>query len=478
MTSPTRGLWIAVALLVLACSPPPDRPPNVLFIVVDDLNAHLGSYGRETVRSPNIDRLAAAGVRFDRAYAQYPLCVPSRTSFLSGRYPEQLGVYRNAGKLSMARDRPPLLPEWFRTHGYRTARAGKVFKADAEWGLPPGVEEPPEGSARPDSMSEEALEEARLERLDRAEDFERAERESAGGPLLDAPTRDSRAVGRAIEYLEEESDLPFFLMVGLDGTHPPFRAHPRFTDLYPASSIVLPEAPASGAEVPMSVYADRGNDEAFRRRTDPEIAARDRRTVATYYASVTMVDEEIGLLLSALDRLGLRDDTIVVLVGDHGFHLGEHGIWRKGTLFEESTRSPMILAGPGLPTETTVSAPTELLDLFPTVIDLADLPIPEGVQGRNLRPRMSGEEVGDRPAYSIVRRRDNRFGRSIRTGRYRYTEWDGEQLAELYDHQSDPRELVNLAPQAGSEDLLREMSALLAETRTRARGSKAKVRDR
>jgi len=435
----------------------PGRRPNVLFIVVDDLTTDLGAYGNEQVKTPNIDRLAARGARFARAYAQLPLCHPSRTSLLSGRYPEATGVFDNETDPRILVGAVPFLPEHFRLHGYRTARFGKIvhtqYAESVSWGEPTAVPDSssaavviPLGAGEPPAAKQSPPHPGLL-RLDgdrRAVGWEAVEGDESALP-------DGRIARRAVSWLEAHRTAsaesagsaappePFFLAVGFNKPHPPFVAPRRYFDLYDPDALVLTASGELPADLPPAALdfalLDPGMSEVQR-----------RRAIAAYYACASFVDAQVGLLLDALDRLDLWDETIVVLVSDHGMHLGEHGgLWRKLTLFEESLRVPLVVAAPGGKPGAEVTTPVELVDLYPTLDELAGLEQPPGLQGRSLAPLLRDPSApGGVAAYSVLGLELGDLGRTVRSERFRYVVWpDGGE--ELWDLDADRELRRNLA---------------------------------
>ncbi|MCI0455961.1 MAG: sulfatase [Gemmataceae bacterium] len=457
-----RHLLVTLAALLLAApavranpqgAGKPAKRPNVLFIAVDDLNTSVGCYGHPLVKTPNIDRLAKAGVRFDRAYCQFPLCNPSRSSLLTGRYPTTTRVVDN---LLWVRDRMPdvvTLPEFFRLHGYVTLRVGKIFhgglddqKAWVEGGEPVKPRKP--------------------RTAEQAEQYRKQSDRWVAVEGKGEELPDYRTASKAIELLEKHRDGPFFLAVGFVKPHTPLIAPKRFFDHYDPAKLTLPAdfaaVPTVGKGVPAEALTPNG-DLFIKRQATKEEA---RRMTAAYYACVSFVDEQVGRVLEALDRLGLRENTILVFFSDHGFHLGEKGKWSKhGSLYEAGTRVPMIVAAPKAPANGKTSGRTVgLVDLYPTLADLARLPAPKGVEGQSLAPLLKDAQAAwDHPAFTVATR-GKRLGRSVRTERWRYTEWDTEgKKAELYDHKADPHELRNLAGEAAHADTVAALRRVLRE---------------
>jgi uncharacterized sulfatase len=409
--------------------PAPLAKPNVLLIMVDDLNVRLGCYG-SPVTTPAIDRLAREGRRFDRAYCQVPSCSPSRTSLLTGWRPERTGVLDN---LQTPRERltgAVPLQEHFHANGYFTARVGKIYHGPFEdqfrWDLAehtpylPGDEawEPPTRKERQRAGSEARPWTATSNR--------------------DEDEPDGRTARRVARLLEQHQDRPFFIAAGFNKPHIHWVAPRRYFGLYPPDRIALPTEPGDDRddipEIAIFRKPPRSPGRFLGDAGDPDDAFR-REATAAYYACVSFMDAQVAVLLQALDRLKLRDRTIVVLLGDHGFHLGEHGgLWRKNTLFEESLRVPLILSAPGLkqPGEAARGL-VESLDLYPTLVELAGLPAVPGLEGTSLVPLLEDPRGTVRTAaFSVAPRNPPELGRSIRTERWRYTEWpDGGR--ELYD---------------------------------------------
>lgn len=458
----TTLVVIATSFVLSSCARPVPSPSpqpeklNVLFILVDDLNTRLGTYGDPVVQTPNIDRLASMGVQFNRAFNQYPMCNASRTSLLSGLYPETTGVFSNADRLPPELGEMALLPEYFRYHGYYAEGFGKIAhrSGTVSWG------QPIEGDPVPPKEVIRQLSRAASEGITSLEEDEELEPSIAsyqalypsGSPIRGsgakdgAVLRDEKTATNAIRWLEENQEKPFFLAVGFNSTHLPFHAPQSYLRRYPPYTIQLRREPPGHLAAVPSIALTRHSSDAMNDREH-------RVAIARYFSCVSYVDDQVGRLLEALERLDLQQRTVVVLTSDHGFLLGEHeNHWRKGTLFLESSRVPLIIAGPQISAGKPTGQPVELVDLYPTLVELSGLPQPQGLQGSSLvdllRDPMTSRK---RPAYTIVARsRDRRLmGRSIHTSRYRYTEWGGKNRAELYDLWVDPFEYRNLVAQRG-----------------------------
>jgi arylsulfatase A-like enzyme len=425
---------------------------NVVFIVSDDLRPELGAYGNAVVRTPNLDRLAARGMRFDRAYAQYPLCNPSRTSFLTGRYPTTTGVMDNLVWYGDAHPDWVTLPRLFRDRGYATLRTGKIFHADLD-----DTDAWTEGG-EPRHVTRGARK-LRGDPRARAANSDRTVVLDGDGET----DEDYRNATQAIEYLERYRDRRFFLALGFAAPHSPPTAPRKFYDLYDPARIPLPPdfapAPAPPPGFPELSVRRRNADLFIGRDASPGEA---REMIRGYYAATSFMDEQVGRVLDALDRLHLRDRTIVVFLGDHGYHLGEKGKWSKAySLFEVGLRVPLLLSVPGTGGEVTTH-PVELLDLYPTLAELCGLPEPAGLEGHSLVPLLRDPDAAwDHPAFSVTLFQ-GKLGRSVRTDRWHYVEWEeGRAGAMLFVESTDPHEMRNLAADPDHADTVRRMKALL-----------------
>ncbi len=452
---------------------------NVLFIMADDLRADLGSYGA-LARTPNLDRLAKRGVQFQRAYCQQAVCNPSRSSMLTGRRPDSLGLWNNGTHFREHNPDVITLPQSFKAQGYVTRCVGKIFH---NWHTQ-------EKGDRRSWSADEFLhyanhgdDAAQLEGRLPPNDASASPRMYGKVPLYesrDVPDDsyfDGRVASEAVRVLAEVRDKPFFLAVGFWKPHAPFNAPKKYWDLYDRSKLPVldPNRPTGAPEVAFHDGRElRGlppNQVTF----TPEQAAEIRHG---YLANISYMDAQVGRVLEALERHALVDNTVIVFVGDHGYHVGEHSLWGKTSNFELDARVPLMIATPrsesaGRRTESLV----ELIDLFPTLLDLCGLPSSEELQGTSLAPVLKDTSKTVKPAAFTQHPRPAYFDReptrspksmgySIRTAHVRYTEWrdwrTGDILArELYDHRTDPHEMRNVVDAPSVAELQREAELLL-----------------
>lgn len=505
-------------LLILSTSSLPSIPSpvaakekpkyNVLFIISDDLRPELGSYGNTIIKTPNIDKLAARGVRFDHAYAQYPLCNPSRSSLLTGRYPTQTGVMDNNIYFRVAHPNWVTLPQHFKNNGYATLRTGKIFHGGiddmvswTEGGEPTNPAITGRGSDRPGtaaSPAEIGTDPDEVEGL--ASAMPRPPGVSAKAAASDRIIMlegngekhgDYKTATRAIQYLEKYKDQPFFLAVGFVKPHSPPTAPKKFFDMYDPAKIPLPPdfaaRPAAPPGFPQLSISPRNADLFIGRDASPEAA---REMIRAYWASTSFMDEQVGRVLDALERLHLQENTIVVFWGDHGYHLGEKGKWSKAySLYEVGLRVPLIFVVPGVtqtvslrpsPTNspaspngslgisprvnaTVIERPVQLLDMYPTLAELCGLSRPAQNEGHSLVSLLRNPSAPwNYPAYSVTAYQSH-LGKSVRTERWHYVQWDDGKSGEmLLDQSNDPHELKNLATDPAYAKTVREMRALLS----------------
>jgi arylsulfatase A-like enzyme len=428
---------------------------NVLFIAVDDLRPELGTYGNKIIKTPNIDKLASWGVRFDAAYVQYPLCNPSRSSMLTGRYPTQTGVLDNRTWFGAGRPEFVSLPKYFKQQGYASLRSGKIFHGgidDTDAWTAGGEKRNFEGPVNTTAPGQNPQNSDRIVALE-------------GNGESHA---DYRFTTKAIEFLEEYKDKPFLLMFGLTKPHSPPTAPKKMIEMYDVTKMPLPvdfaPRPTTPPGFPKLSVPPRNGD-LFIGRDASEAEA--RGVMRAYYASTTFTDFNVGRVLDALERLGLREKTIIVFWGDHGYHLGEKGKWSKhNSLFEIGTRVPLMIVMPGAKGNGKASPRVvEAVDLYPTLAELCGLPSPQGLAGQSLKPLLDNPRAKwNQPAYTVTKFGNN-IGKAVRTERWRYAEWpDSEDGgAMLFDRTKDPHEMKNLANDPAYAKTVAEMKNLLEQ---------------
>ena len=419
---------------------------NVLFIVVDDLRPLLGCYGHPEIHTPNIDKLAERGTVFNRAYCQYPLCSPSRTAMMTGLRVETTGVLNNSRDFRKNLPDAITLPQHFKTHGYHTQSVGRIAHLpqlqddENSWSV---------ASWRPLWVPFDIETTPSWQALD----------------VDDDDLRDGKTARRAVRVLNQIKDKQFFLAVGFYKPHLPFKAPRKYFELYDTQDFDLPASSVPPKDAPGSALTNWSAIRAYQdlpSGTTPLSDAKTLELIRAYAAATSYTDAQIGRVLAQLDTLGLTENTVIVFCGDHGYHLGEHGIWGKQTLFEVSLRSPLIVSVPHKQNSET-QALAELVDIYPTVCDACHLPIPTELEGSSMMPVI---EQPDRPWKTAV---FSQFGGSahggisIRTQRYRYTEWgkNGSRGIELYDYEVDPDETVNIATQPENAELVTHLSERL-----------------
>lgn len=413
------------------------------------LNHSLGCYGHSVVKSPNIDRLAGHGIRFDRAYCQYPVCNPSRTSFLTGLRPDSTGVFNNSVPFRSKLPNAVTLPQLFRQHEYFTARVGKVFHSGEKMDDPQAwdVTSDPKGTPLGKKGQGRNLTDGRIKWCRWL---------AAEGDDEDQP--DGQIAAEAVHLLGQQRHRPFFLAVGFHKPHDPFIAPKRYFELYPLDDLKPPKAPPDRSdELPVAIASSWKAE--FDRFTDQER----REFMRAYFAGISFMDAQVGKIMAALDRLELWDNTIIMFLSDHGYHLGEHGWWNKNTLFEFSARAPLIVVTPDMKMKgMNCSRIVEFVDIYPTLADLCGLPVSTNLEGMSFQPLLTDLNLSwKKMAFTQVQRGEI-TGRSVRTERWRYTEWDeGREGIELYDHDNDPGEYYNLARHPRYAEAIMELKKLL-----------------
>ena len=463
--------------LLAAAAAAADRP-NVLFIAVDDLRPELACYGVSSIQSPNIDRLASRSLVLDRAYCQVAQCNQSRVSLLTGLRPDTTGVHDIGTNFRGVAPDATTMPQFFRRHGYRALAYGKVFHDDdeASWSepnhWPPGEKLPLMTGPDPLALKRWLRQEAEAVGVELDSPEASGRRTPAYGPVdvADDELADGLIARAAASRLRElaSDDEPFFLAVGFLKPHMPFIVPRKWWDLYPDESIELPanrDWPRDAPEVALHFFPEmRENNYGLPPGREPLPDRLARNMIRGYRAAVSYVDAQVGLVLEALEESGLADDTIVVLWGDHGFQLGENGMWSKHTNYELATRVPLMIVPPGGISGIRSSSLVECTDVFATLAELSGLPAPE-TDGRSFAKLLENPSAPHRKATLSQWQEDGLMGYALRTEHQRYVEWIDEatgevRFRELYDHRNDPRETRNVVAGLDATSL-EELSARL-----------------
>ena len=418
---------------------------NVLFIMADDLRPLLGCYGHSEMHTPNIDALAGRGTLFNRAYCQFPVCNPSRSSILTGLRPDAIGVHDNNAYFRNNLPDAVTLPQHFKIHGYHTLAIGKIMHGftalfdQFSWSAPIWRQ-----WSGPIDRKTIPLWQA----LDVADD----------------DLWDGQIANKTIEVLAQLRSTPFFLCVGFHKPHLPYNVPRRYYDLYTSQTFSTSADATTPKDVPQIAQTSWNEVEVYQDIPDEGSLSETKalELIRGYAASTSYMDAQVGHVLQQLDALDLSQNTVIVFVSDQGFHLGEHGIWRKNTLFEGALRSPMIISVPGQQPGRT-DALVELVDIYPTLCEACELPTPSQLEGLSLTPIIAQPERPWKTAAFSQLKRGVIDGVSIRTGQYRYTEWgtDGRHGLELYDYHADPNETVNIVDLSENAELAGHLSEQL-----------------
>jgi len=456
--------------------------PNILFIAVDDLRTELGCYGTAQIKSPNIDKLAAEGLAFNRTYCQQPICMASRASLMSGLRPDTLNIYNCA---SLEEDAPGILTidQHFENNGYEIWAAGKIYHhgIDYDVQLADTYHEVETEQVGRGYLSKEAI-----KTVEEYDEWYRENRNQGGGgrgPAFEWPDvpdnayHDGKMTDMAIEEFAnlKTSDKPFFMAVGYKKPHLPFNAPKKYWDLYDKDEIIQADNPFMPEDVSQYFNYNFGELRNYagipkgQEKFDEEL---NKNLKHGYYACVSYIDAQIGRLLDGLKENGLDENTIIIVWGDHGWKLGEHGMWCKHTQFHLDNHVPMILKVPGQ-TPAKTNALVEFVDIYPSLCELAGLELPGHLQGKSFAPLVENPDKKWKEGAISYWPESNRtdpekviMGYTVQTDRYRYTEWirksTGELLArDLFDHQTDPDENKSIANEAENEDLIQNLSELL-----------------
>ena len=521
-------LVFAIASSFVSAQKKQQSKPNILFIAVDDLKPILGCYGNTLVKTPNIDRLAKMATVFNSNYCQQAVCGPTRASIMTGRRPDVTKIWNLTTQM---RDMNPdilTLPQYLISQGYETSGIGKIYHPSSaingvdpvSWSIPylksdekdfpANLGEPANGqyqlAATKALMTPEIIEERKQKNKDLAQENDENPK-SIKGPSTECIDVPDNAYNDGVNALLAKEQIialskgnkPFFMAVGFSKPHLPFVAPKKYWDLYQREEMPIAPFQEHAKNSPLIAYHQSGE-----LRNYPDITEyvtlpvdslriglkleKQKELVHGYYASVSYMDAQVGILLNTLESLGTLDNTIIILWGDHGWHLGDHDLWHKHTNFEEATRAPLIIASPGIKAGKTSSF-SEFVDVFPTICNLAGLPIPNQLDGKSLKPLMLNNKekikefsVSQYPrklkkeeAASLGYNKNNLMGYTLRTERYRYTIWMNDftskqafetskvYASELYDYEKDPLEKVNVVKDNAYKATTNEMHNKMLE---------------
>jgi arylsulfatase A-like enzyme len=447
---------------------------NVLFIAVDDLRPQLGCYGVDWTQSPNIDKLAANATLFERAYCQQAVCAPSRASVLSGCRPDTTTIYDLATPLRSVMPDVVTLPQHFKNNGYETVSVGKIYhhsNDDMEgWSKAPILN-------KGDWLGRGYLTEEAVEAMSENDgiNVQRGDKRRGLGPAFEAADvpdnayHDGMDADTAIEELGRlgNQEHPFFMALGFHKPHLPFNAPKKYWDLYDDVPLAEnPFEPENATQYSLTNYGElRGYFGMPKEGPIPDALA--RQLVKGYAACVSYMDAQVGRVLDELDRLGLRENTVVLLWGDHGWKLGEHASWCKHSNFEIDARAPLIVRAPGMTSGQKTMALTEFFDMFPSLCELCGLDLPDHLEGSSFVPLLKDPNCSWKRAAFSQYPRGKVMGYTMRTNRFRYTEWQDRQTREilareLYDHDRDAQENVNAVEKDIYVNAVRELTQLMA----------------
>ena len=430
-----------------------DKRPNILLIASDDMAARIHCLGDPVAVTPNLDKLAARGVNFHKAYCQYPLCNPTRTSMLTGKYPTATGITDNNTWFRSKLPDVVTLPQLFRANGYVTARTGKIFHGglDDNKAWMEGGENKPTGEGP----------KTKKQQVDRKATSDRH------GPLdSEEDHGDYKSATQGITLLQKHKDETFFIAVGFAKPHSPLLAPRKYFDLYDPAKMPVPANFAATLTLPPGApkVALTPSGDVFIDR--PASLAEEREMLQAYYACISFCDAQVGRVLDEIDRLKLADNTIVIFFGDHGYHVGDKGKWSKhNSLYEPVARVPFILAGPHISAGKPCPRTVQFLDLYPTLVNICGLPRPDGLEGNDITPLLRDPAAPwDHPAITVCHRGDL-WGKSIRDETHRYTEWNnGAEGVELYEYATDPDEMHNLAADPTQAPVIARLKKRLDES--------------
>lgn len=425
------------------------KEKNVLFIVVDDLNTTLSCYGHSVVKTPNIDKLAQSGIKFNHAYCNYAVCGPSRGSFLTGLRPETIGILDNRTPLQDVLQDRVTLPALFRQNGYYTMSLGKIFHGSNEHNDPKAWDEIFGYTASEKGKKGES-------------------RNITNGVLKwchwraaegeDEDQADGQIAKKAVEFIKSKKDKPFFLAVGFHKPHDPFIAPKKYFDMYPLENCNPPALP-DGWQPSYNISLP-GETKTFNKFSEQD----KREFLRSYYACTSFMDAQVGKVINALKESGEYQNTLIVFFGDHGYHLGEHNWWNKVTIYEKGTNAPFIVSGSLVKNENQGKASNamfEFIDIYPTLADFLNLKnTPKQLEGRSFASIIKEPSLPFRNEVRAIVNRGQTMGRMVKDTNFRYIEWDeGEKGIELYDQKNDPLEYDNLADNPEYDDVVKEMKS-------------------
>jgi iduronate 2-sulfatase len=469
------------------------KPLNVLFIAVDDLRPEVNASGNNVIKTPNLDRIAARGTTFDRAYCQQAVCSPSRSSLMTGRRPDATRVWDLETHFRTALPEAVTVAQYFKNHGYHSQGMGKIFHG--------GFDDAPSWSVawqtpKAPQYANDENQKLQASNIDKKGRGRGPAYES--GDVPDDTYTDGKTARLAAQTLAElkQKGKPFFLAVGMAKPHLPFVSPKKYWDLYDPAKIYVPAFQKLPAGAPGFVGHTNGELSSYAGMPKDGIvdAATARTLRHGYYAAISYMDAQVGIVLDALEKEGLADSTVIVLWGDHGWQLGEHGLWHKHTNFEVSARAPLLISMPGQKAAGRKSASlAEFIDIYPTLADACGLPKPKDVEGVSLRPVLDDASAQVRPvAISQYPRNDagkSLMGYSIRDDRWRLTLWRDRKdntihATELYDETNDPHETVNVATKAEHAEVIARLTKFLpppiapatAENTGATKGKKGKAK--
>ncbi|MBX7106914.1 MAG: sulfatase [Gemmataceae bacterium] len=497
-----RSIAFLLTILAVATAQAADKKLNVLFIAVDDLRPELGCYGTPIIKSPNIDAIAAKGLVFDRAYCQQAVCSPTRSSLLTGRRPDSTKVYDLVTHFRKALPDVVTLPQSFKNAGWHTQSFGKIYHGGYDdpvsWTEPAWFPSA-KASAKETALIEEDgefgdlqfvsfLQNQKAQQKRKQADGPNIERDPKTGLILkgarpargpkgvafeasdksDSELADGKIADAAIETLRRIKDKPFFLAVGFMKPHLPFIAPKKYFDLYDPNAIPMAKSKSLPVGAPSYAGNNSGELRGYTNIPDGDEPISDdlaRQLKHAYYAATSYMDAQVGRVVAELDALGLRDNTVIILWGDHGWKLGDHGLWCKHCNWEPDTHCALVMSVPGQKTAGQhTSALVEYVDIYPTLCDVCGITPAAGLEGTSFAPLLKDPKRAWKTAAFSQYPRAKKMGYSMRTERYRYIEWQEEGKAvdrELYDYQTDPDETVSVAGKPEHAALVEKLSKQL-----------------